>query len=149
LCVTWAGGAEAVSKTNWKSLLGRQVVIWPDNDPAGFKASEDICSILRQVGVKSLEVVHTDILARELPLKWDLADPLPVGKNESFIRDMILRAQQKAVNPNHFFTMLGLGKELSAIDRLQAREVLWRVEERLRPLLEEKRTKPWEINDLI
>jgi putative DNA primase/helicase len=32
---TWHGGVEAIAHVNWRPLLGRRVVLWPDNDDAG------------------------------------------------------------------------------------------------------------------
>ncbi len=102
VCVTWSGGSSAVSKTDWSPLFNRKVIIWPDNDPPGYQASDEICAILRHVGVKSIEVVDKTILKKELPEKWDLADPLPKGKESNFIRDMLIRAQEKSVNFDQF-----------------------------------------------
>jgi hypothetical protein len=39
--LTWQGGAQAVNKADWQPLAGREVWIWPDNDPAGQKAAGD------------------------------------------------------------------------------------------------------------
>ena len=149
VCVTWSGGSSAVSKTDWAPLYGRKVIIWPDNDVAGFKAAEDICSTLRKVGVKSLEVVDKNILANELPAKWDLADPLPQGKGQQFIRDTLLRTNEKMVNSDQFLLTIDPDRKLSAIDRLQAQDVLRNVEERVRPSLEKKETTPWKIHEQV
>lgn len=43
---TWRGGANAVSKTDWRPLAGRHVRIIPDADPAGQRAADQIVSIL-------------------------------------------------------------------------------------------------------
>jgi putative DNA primase/helicase len=37
LVATTSGGAGSVSKADWSSLHNREVIIWPDNDPAGMK----------------------------------------------------------------------------------------------------------------
>lgn len=37
--VTWPGGSGAADKADWKPLDGRRVVMWPDNDAPGRKAS--------------------------------------------------------------------------------------------------------------
>nr|MCH9625398.1 hypothetical protein [Chlamydiales bacterium] len=57
ICLTWSGGAGAVSKSDWKPLRGRDAIIWPDNDKAGFEASDSIYKELREIGVKSLREV--------------------------------------------------------------------------------------------
>ena len=134
VCITWASGAGAVSKNDWSPLYERKVIIWPDNDQAGYKASEELCSVLRQVGVKSLEVVDKNILSKELPEKWDLADPLPAGKDKQFIRDTLLRAHEKMVNFDHFLLSIeSRNKALTPIEKIQAKDVLCHVEGRLRP----------------
>jgi len=96
-CITWCGGASAVSKSDWTHLYGRQVVIWPDNDDAGFKAGEKICSELRKVGVKSLHIVDKEILIKQFPEKWDLADAFPVDRNINHARDLIFNAKEKSL----------------------------------------------------
>lgn len=149
VCMTWIGGAGAVTKSNWEPLQGRKVIIWPDNDQAGYKAAEELCSLLRQVGVSSLQLVDKNLLAKELPEKWDLADPLPEGKNEQFLKDMLLRAKEKSTHVDQFLLSLNPTKKFSAIEKHHANEILWRVEERLRPDLELKDTKPWEIGNHI
>ena len=86
-----------MSKSDWKPLRGRDVVIWPDNDKAGFEASDSIYKELREIGVKSLREVDRLILAKECPPKWDLADPLPDGKKDGFFKEMLLRASRLKV----------------------------------------------------
>jgi len=44
--VTSSGGAKAPTRTDWTSLAGRSVTIWPDNDPPGFAYAETIAEIL-------------------------------------------------------------------------------------------------------
>ena len=62
--VTFSGGAGAVSKTAWQHLINRDIVIWPDNDKAGFKASNELVLQLRKQGVNSLKVVDPIILRK-------------------------------------------------------------------------------------
>ena len=57
ICLTWLGGASATGRTDWSVLNDREVIIWPDNDQPGFKAANQICSELRKIGVKSLELL--------------------------------------------------------------------------------------------
>lgn len=44
--VTWPGGCSNFIKGDWELLKGRDVVIWPDNDPCGKEAGLKILSIL-------------------------------------------------------------------------------------------------------
>lgn len=44
---TWAGGCKAYGMTDWAYLSGRHVILWPDYDEGGRKASEAIREILQ------------------------------------------------------------------------------------------------------
>ena len=151
ICVTWAGGASSVSKTDWSPFLFRDVIIWPDNDEAGFNASEAIISELRTCGINSLKVVNRDLLSKELPKKWDLADMLPDGKSHTFLNDMILQAQEKAIGLQQVNSIFKSNKEKDFSDHiLRANEVQGRVTHRLWEDLERKHgAKTWLIKDEI
>lgn len=72
LCVmTWAGGTNAVRKTDWNVLQGHSVIIIPDNDGPGFKAADEIRQILNEVGATSIKTV---IPEPTRPKGWDVAD---------------------------------------------------------------------------
>ena len=130
---------------NWALLANRDVVIWPDNDAAGLKASTDISHCLKRVGVNSLKVVTEDIL-KDLPQKWDLADPLPEGKGANFIQNSILRAESKAIGVGRLESMASQYK----ISPKELNEVVCSIDDRLRPDLEKKfGTKTWEIENAI
>ena len=49
--LTWPGGSNSVKLADWRVLKGRNVVLWPDNDPAGQKAMMDVGGYL--LGVDS------------------------------------------------------------------------------------------------
>lgn len=147
--ISWAGGSGAVSKTNWAPLQGRDVLIWPDNDKAGFKAGEQITSELRKLGMKSLKMIDLEKLSREFPEKWDLADSLPDGKKPQDISDMMLLAKEKAINPDH--VLLHIQGSISHPAHVaKVNEILWRVDERMRGSLEQLHgNKTWNVNEAI
>lgn len=150
--ISWFGGSGSAKRVDWSPLYGREVIIWADNDKAGFKAAEEITGSLRQVGVKSLKVVDSKILVNEFPEKWDIADPLPQGKEIGFLKECIHRAEHRAVSIDRIAAMLNVagknGKDQTEVRRLN--EILWRVDERMRPNLEnEFKSKPWEIEKRI
>ena len=66
--VSWSGGSNAVAKTNWEPLKGRNVCIIPDHDNAGLKAMKAIIEIIHP---KSLTMV---IPEKSRPKGWDIAD---------------------------------------------------------------------------
>lgn len=136
ICLTWSGGAGAVIKGDWRPIFMRDIVIWPDNDKAGYEASNAVCHELRKIGIKSLQEVNREMLIKELPPKWDLADPLPHGKVEAFIKNAILRAQEKAVGLEALISHLKT--QSSSFDINIAHNVLVHVEKKMRSSLEEK-----------
>lgn len=71
---TWAGGAKAISKTDWRPIAGRDVTLFPDNDDPGRKAMDAVANILRSHGctVRRADVSKLG----ELPEGWDIADAL-------------------------------------------------------------------------
>jgi DNA primase len=136
--VTWIGGASAVSKTDWSPLVGREIVVWPDNDKAGFEAAESVYSELRKVGVSSLKSINMEYVEKSLPEKWDLADPLPNGVKERDLKDMIILGDHRACNPRSVVFQSGMNSDKDPLKQLQANEILWRVDERMRFSLEKE-----------
>ena len=74
--VSWSGGASAVKQANWGSLKDRNVIMWPDNDKAGFSAASKVVESCEKAGASSISIVR---LPEQLPQKWDLADTYPKG----------------------------------------------------------------------
>lgn len=68
-CVTWSGGTASTHTADWQSLIGRDVVVWPDNDLSGHKAAAEI--ITQLVGVAK-SIFLLEVL--DLPDKHDAAD---------------------------------------------------------------------------
>lgn len=150
ICVTWQGGSSAVLKSDWTPLHGREVIIWPDNDVAGYKAADQICGKLRQIGVNTLSVIDKEQILKVFPEKWDLADPLPQGKSIKTLNDMMLMAKEKSVGIERLNLLSKETENKFTPDKLHAIEVLWRVEERLWSQLEEKHgNQVWKIKDHV
>lgn len=68
--VSWAGGTNAVARTDWSFLEGRSVVLMPDNDEGGFKAMRQLRDILVGHGCQVKSIVPDD----HRPKGWDVAD---------------------------------------------------------------------------
>lgn len=68
--ISWANGANAIAKSDWRPLAGRPVTLWPDADAPGRKAMARLGSLLAQLGCR-LQLVEPPA---ELPQGWDLAD---------------------------------------------------------------------------
>jgi hypothetical protein len=123
--------------------------VWPDNDEPGRRAGEQVCSELRKVGVSSLHLVNFDALKKQFPEKWDLADSLPEGMSEQLPKKLIAKAVLKCINPEQAILGLGLNPKDPFV-RQRINEILWRVDDRMRPTLEEKYGgQSWKIQDEI
>jgi Ti-type conjugative transfer relaxase TraA len=143
--VSWQGGAAAAREANWQLLNRRDVIIWPDNDAPGFKASEDIGDCLRRVGVKSMKMVNS-LALKDFPPKWDLADTLPKKVSTGFIENTILRAENKAIS----FERLNLLAAEYNVSAKQLNVVVAEIDKNLRKNLEQKHgSKTWEIEAAI
>lgn len=73
---TWSGGASAVSKTDWVTLKGKKVLIWPDADDAGRKAAAEICSRIIKIATEVKVIEITDVNGG-----WDAHDAMMDGMN--------------------------------------------------------------------
>lgn len=81
--LTWAGGGNAVAKSDWSPLAGRDVVLWPDADPAGRKAMlgwhndagnyvPGVAQLCARAGARSIRLI--DVSGQREG--WDIADAL-------------------------------------------------------------------------
>ncbi|SEF56412.1 DUF927 domain-containing protein [Nitrosomonas ureae] len=64
----WQGGSQAVSKSDYAPLAGRDCVIFPDNDLAGKKAANDLIKQLTAAGAHSVRMLDVEKLA--LTASW-------------------------------------------------------------------------------
>lgn len=71
IIATTSGGAQSVEAADWQPLAGRNVLIWPDNDRAGFDYAQHAADKLRAIGC---EVAFIDVAALKLPIKGDCVD---------------------------------------------------------------------------
>lgn len=103
ICLSWMGGGKSIAKTYWKSLKGRSVIIWPDNDAEGWKTaigwsrpgggwSKGIYEYLQDAEASRIKIVH--ITPESRGEGWDIADAeaeLPAAGISALIKD---RAQE-------------------------------------------------------
>ncbi|PTQ77452.1 uncharacterized protein (DUF927 family) [Nitrosomonas oligotropha] len=79
----WQGGSQAVEKSDYSPLAGRDCVIFPDYDLPGKKAAGDLLKRLTAAGAGSVRVLHVDRLERAAgePLQTgdDAADLVACG----------------------------------------------------------------------
>ena len=69
--IGWSGGSNGLDKTDWGSLRGRKVILWPDNDEPGKKAMLYLAEILYRIGAESVRIITPP---EDLPKGWDCAD---------------------------------------------------------------------------
>ncbi|MCB1106952.1 MAG: conjugal transfer relaxase/helicase TraA, partial [Chlamydiia bacterium] len=145
VCLTWSGGASSVSKTDWSPLHGKEVKIWPDNDEAGWKGTQEVLDELKKVGVKKVRLPERGNLFEKLPPKWDLADPLPQGVTTSSLH----RAFSYS-NKNHFqesvLRRLGLDRPTPSLEKTKAIDLLYAYEKTHKQRLEGEFPKEISLN---
>lgn len=151
IVITWPGGAAAARRADWTPLIGRNVIVWPDNDKPGYQAGEDVCTELRKVGVQSLKLIEPTVLQKHFPEKWDLADQLPPNFTEEKLQKLLLSALQKGIDPIQVIHRVSsLYRPNNPNDRARANEILWRVDARMRPELEQQNgSQFWKVNETI
>ena len=90
--VTSPFGAKSADKADWSPLASRDVVVWPDNDPAGGKYCAAVCWRVRHARI---------VTPKGFPDRWDLADVVPPGadieKALSEAKPLIIGAKDKVV----------------------------------------------------
>ena len=149
VCITWPGGAGAARRADWSPLIGRNALIWPDNDKAGFQAAEDVCRELRRIGVYSLRLVNPQLLQKNFPEKWDLADPFPSSMNPELPKQLLLSILEKGIDPQQLLYRLSSIYKNNPVDLARVNEILWRVDERIRPELEKQGESMLKIRETI
>ncbi|MBB3460986.1 CHC2 zinc finger domain-containing protein [Rhizobium sp. BK377] len=98
--VSWAGGTQGVKHTDWSPLSGRDVLIWPDFDPPGMAAANEIARQLTSLGARIRLAGFADPDAASAPecyrfedwraglfpgRGWDCADALDDGWTQAEI----------------------------------------------------------------
>lgn len=68
VAISWAGGTNGISKTDWSPLKGRKVVFIPDNDEPGLKVMQEIAAMNLTDDYKFI------IPDPQLEKGWDIAD---------------------------------------------------------------------------
>ena len=78
---TSSGGAGAAAQSDWSPLARRRILIWPDNDRAGFKFANEVAAIVAALeadvsilDARALAAIDPAGGMREPAEKWDAAD---------------------------------------------------------------------------
>jgi uncharacterized protein (DUF927 family) len=83
---TSMGGAMAARQSDWSSLAGRDLIIWPDHDEPGRRYARDVEALALSAGAATIAIVT---VPRDWPEGWDLADPLPDGVPPSRLAQLL------------------------------------------------------------
>lgn len=60
VAVTWPGGSKVASKADWTPLHNRSVILWPDNDLAGYRAMMTVWEELSRIQGVEISVVDVE-----------------------------------------------------------------------------------------
>ena len=71
IITTTSGSADSADAADWTPLTNRNVIIWPDNDAAGFKYAQTVTTLLRAL---NCTVQWVNLSALNLPPKSDCVD---------------------------------------------------------------------------
>lgn len=85
IAMSWSNGAKSWKHCDWSMLAGREVVIWPDADPAGFDAAKNIAEQLPHHRA-TVRVLQPPVAA---PQGWDVADAIKDGWDRPAINAFI------------------------------------------------------------
>lgn len=114
--ITSSGGSRSASKSDWKPVELRDVIIWRDADDAGKEYADDVAKLCEVAGALSVNIL--DIPA-DKPDGWDAADALSEGWAEEVARRFIGSANVdnhnsslKVVNIREFLEMELAPKEM-------------------------------------
>lgn len=83
------GGSKAAGYTDWKSLMGRHMTVWPDHDKPGAAYAADVTARALAAGAASVRVVS---IPKNWPTGWDLADKMPDGVRPERLRALLAEA---------------------------------------------------------
>jgi predicted P-loop ATPase len=108
---SWSSGAKSIGKTDFSTLKGKDVVIWPDADTSGIRAGEVLQDILLPIA-KSLKIVDISSYKE----KWDAADLLAEGitADDIIIKDIFktdiipAQSQLESCNKSQLWKQLNL-----------------------------------------
>lgn len=78
-CLTWQGGAQAVTKADFSPLAGREVWLWADNDEPGARAMQAVAAALAAVGAGPVRRLDVSLFAQQAGAAEDGAPLLSPG----------------------------------------------------------------------
>ena len=92
-------GAANVDKTDYSPLAGRDLLVWPDDDPAGREAGEAVARLLTRVGASRVRLATTP----EMDDGGDAADLAP-GTRLARLRELLQSTPDFRCSPESPYT---------------------------------------------
>lgn len=90
------GGCAAPEKSDWSTVAGRNVIVWPDADVSGLRFAAMAAELMYEAGAQTVRVVQ--IVPAEWPEGWDLADTLPPDMPVERLTELLDAAQAPTVD---------------------------------------------------
>lgn len=81
--VSWCGGTNAVSRTDWSPLAGRSLLLWPDHDEGGYKAMAAVSERAKPSRAKWVRSYHRADDKGGFEKGADVADLIADGQSAS------------------------------------------------------------------
>ncbi len=106
IATTKPGGCATAQNTDWSVLKGKDVVLWPDNDPPGRKFMDDVAQILRPICKVSI-------------LEPNLADLDPKEDAADMVQEYEGKPEQAAIIKGFIATAEPYGAGQPAIERFK------------------------------
>ncbi|NMY53225.1 DUF927 domain-containing protein [Pseudomonas sp. WS 5011] len=76
----WPNGSNSLQKADFAPLVGRDVLLWPDNDAPGLACMDALAERLRQLGAASVRVMALAIFSQRPGLAGDAVTFAPGGE---------------------------------------------------------------------
>jgi predicted P-loop ATPase len=93
--LTWQGGVNAISKTDWTPLKDKEILLWPDADEPGLIAMREITELLLS-HVKELKIINPD-----KDNGWDAADAEQEGMTQTSFIEWVKKNIKSIKDPNN------------------------------------------------
>ncbi|HAT1728426.1 TPA: hypothetical protein RGI49_000833 [Legionella pneumophila] len=92
---TTSGGANSIGTVDLEPLMGRELIIWPDNDEAGIRYADDLITALQgfSSNIKLIDVDKLNLPKKGDVVDWMFAHPIPT-------KETIESLPYKIVNSN-------------------------------------------------
>lgn len=91
--VTWCGGTNALEKTRFDPLEGREVVILPDHDAPGAEAAAALVKIAIEQGAKRVRVLDIaavgTLVSKEVYQGYDIHDAISDGLTSAGLGELV------------------------------------------------------------